>query len=620
MSDLKEVINLRDKFFEEQEKLYLAMVNQINSQMKELLKNDLGNQLANNCARDFAGEIVRNYLPVNTGEMYITADQMFDRIINFRYDNDIDPLSSNEEIRKMLYNNENSEIFNQIAEESQKAQEKLFTIDRKKDSITKNAQEAYRDKKKKTNKEGDIITNKKGYIIYDELTGKKGKFLEYEGKNGQQHKRSEMHADHIQSREAARYNSEYITEKGVEKLKEFINSDDNFQIIHASANTSKGDVRAYLGKDGKVYCDKDKGVDITYKATPEQMAEVTCQMWEKIDEGRKGQSEKKIKTLKKAGYLDKNCKVKKEAKEKLEKQYEKSMNEESRVILKNIKYHSVGKTAMKSTAASFPKIFAGQIMYYGIPPIVYETKCIIKNRNVDLDNFFIKLQKAFKRIIEYMQSKLSNMFSNIAHNSLKSFLRSFFYIIIDLLKATVKKIFIMIKEVVMSFVNSIKILGDKNRTAAEKADAIVNTLGITISSIAVNVIIEYLEVQFPFLKPFTDPLQVIITILTTNIVMLILQKMDIFNVRYGLMVAKIKEIFEEGRAEYREQLQQLEDETYKNIDKILEQTEFELFNVITDISSADINEKDLKDEIDIINKTFNMGIDLEKEWNQFAYN
>ena len=610
MSNLEEVINLRDKFFEEQEKLYLAMVNQINSQMKELLKKDLGNEFMTNCARDFAGEIVRNYLPVNTGEMYITADQMFDRIINFRYDNDIDPLSSNEEIRKMLYNNENSEIFNQIAEESQKAQEKLFTIDRKKDSITKNAQEAYRDKKKKTNKEGDIITNKKGYIIYDELTGKKGKFLEYEGKNGQQHKRSEMHADHIQSREAARYNSEYITEKGVEKLKEFINSDDNFQIIHASANTSKGDVRVY----------DENGIDITYKATPEQMAEVTCQMWEKIDEGRKGQSEKKIKTLKKAGYLDKNCKVKKEAKEKLEKQYEKSMNEESRVILKNIKYHSVGKTAMKSTAASFPKIFAGQIMYYGIPPIVYETKCIISNKNAGLDSFFVKLQKAFKRVINYMRSKLKNIMGNIAHNSLKSFLRNFFYILIDLLKATVKRVFKMIKDIVMALVNSIKILGDKNRIAAEKADAIVNTLGITISSIAVNVIIEYLEIQFPFLKPLSDPLQVIITILTANISMLILQKMDIFNVRYGLMVAKIKEIFEEGRAEYREQLQQLEDETYKNIDKILEQTEFEIFNVITDIYSADINEKDLKDEIDIINKTFNMGIDLEKEWNQFAYN
>lgn len=604
MSNLEEVINLRDKFFEEQEKLYLAMVNQINSQMKELLKNDLGNQLANNCARDFAGEIVRNYLPVNTGEMYITADQMFDRIINFRYDNDIDPLSSNDEIRKMLYNNENSEIFNQIAEKSQKAQKQLFTEDRSQDKLDREGKLKYRESKKDENG-----------LLTDELTGQKGEFLEYE-KNGQKYQKIDMHADHIQARAAAKYNSEYITEKGMEKLKEFINSDDNFQIIHASANTSKGDVRVYLGEDGKVYCDKDKGIDITYKATPEQMTEVTCQMWEKDTE-----SGNKKAILKEKGYLDEDGKkVKKEVREKLKKRYEKSMNEESKVILKNIKYHSVGKTAMKSTAASFPKIFAGQLMYYGIPPIVYETKCIIKNRNADLDNFFVKLKKAFKRIIAYMQSKLKNIMGNIAHNSLKSFLRIFFDMIIEMLKGTIKKIFKMIKDIVMAFVNSIKILGDKNRTAAEKADAVVTTLGITISSIAVNVIIEILEKQCQPLKPFTDPLQVIITILTTNIVMLILQKVDIFNVRYGLMVAKIKEIFEEGRAEYREQLKLLEDETYTNIDKLLEEAEFELFNVITDISSADINEKDLKEEIDIINKTFNMGINLQEEWNQFAYN
>ena len=234
--------------------------------------------------------------------------------------------------------------------------------------------------------------------------------------------------------------------------------------------------------------------------------------------------------------------------------------------------------------------------------------------------FFVKLKKAFKRIIAYMQSKLKNIMGNIAHNSLKSFLRNFFDMIIEMLKGTVKKIFKMIKDIVMAFVNSIKILGDKKRTAAEKADAVVTTLGITISSIAVNVIIEILEKQCPPLKPFTDPLQVIITILTTNIVMLILQKVDIFNVRYGLMVAKIKEIFEEGRTEYKEQLKLLEEETYTNIDKLLEETEFEIFNVITDISSADINEKDLKDEIDIINKTFNMGINLQEEWSQFAYN
>lgn len=593
MSNLEEVINLRDKFFEEQDKLYLAMVNQINSQMKELLKKDLGNEFMTNCAKDFAGEIVRNYMPVNTGEMYITADQMFDRIINFRYDNDIDPLSSNDEIRKMIYNNENSEIFNQIAEESQKAQKQLFIEDRSQDKLDREGKLRYRESKKDENG-----------ILTDELTGQKGELLEFE-KNGQKYQKSDMHADHIQSRAAATYNSEYITEKGVEELRKFINSDDNFQIIHASANTSKGDVRVY----------DENGIDITYKATPEQMVEATCKRWE---EDTKSGNKKTI--LKEKGYLDKNGKVKKEVKEKLEKQYKKSMNKESRVILQNINYSSVSKNAFNNTVMSFPKILAGQLMYYGIPPIVYETKCIISNKNANLDSFFVKLQKAFKRVINYVRSKLKNIMGNIAHNSLKSFLRNFFYIIIEMLKATVKRIFTMIKEVVMALVNSIKILGDKNKNAAEKADAIVSTLGITISSIAVNVIIEYLEVQFPFLKPLSDPLQVIITILTANISMLILQKMDIFNVRYGLMVAKIKEIFEEGRAEYKEQLKLLEDETYTNIDKILEQTEFEIFNVITDISSADINEKDLKDEIDIINKTFNMGIDLQEEWNQFAYN
>ena len=172
----------------------------------------------------------------------------------------------------------------------------------------------------------------------------------------------------------------------------------------------------------------------------------------------------------------------------------------------------------------------------------------------------------------------------------------------------------------MALVNSIKILGDKNRTAAEKADAVFTTLGITISGIVVNVLIEYLEVQFPFMKPFSDPLQIIITIMTTNIVMLILQKIDIFNVRYGLMMKKIKEIFEEGREEYKAQLKKLEEETYANIDKLVDEVEADMFNIMTNISSLDVNEDDMKEEVNKINKIFNMGIDLEKEWNQFAYN
>lgn len=296
------------------------------------------------------------------------------------------------------------------------------------------------------------------------------------------------------------------------------------------------------------------------------------------------------------------------------------MNAESMTILKGMDYGKVGHAALKKTANAFYAILAGQLMYYGVPPVIYETKLIITQKDADLDSFFVKIKKAFQRVINYMMSKMKNIISNIAHNSLKTFLRNFFDIIIAMLKSTVKKVVQMIKQVVMALVNSIKILGDKNRTAAEKADAIFTTLGITVSGIVVNVVIEYLEVQFPFMKPFSDPLQIIITIMTTNIVMLILQKMDIFNVRYGLMVKRVKEIFEEGREEYKTQLKKLEEDTYANIDKLIDEVEMDIFSIMTNISALDVNEDDMKDEIDKINKIFDMGIDLEKEWNQFAYN
>lgn len=594
MSKLDDVINLRDNFFEEQERLYLGMVNQINTQMKDLLKNDLGIQFVHNCARDFSGEIVR-MLPVGqTGNMYITADQMLDRILHFNYDNDIDPLSSNDQLRKDFYNNENIQEMDKIIQENDLSQTKLFTEDRSQDKLDREGKLDYRDSKVDSN--GDI---------YDEITGVKGDTFIIE-KNGKEVLVSDMHADHIQSREAATYNSAYMTEKGVDNLKQFYNSSDNFQIMHASANTSKGDVRVY---------DEETGVDITHKATPEQLAEATFELWEK--ETRSGN---KIEKLKEKGYLDENGKVKPEVKKRYTDNLRKSMNAESMTILKGMDYGKVGHAALKKTANAFYAILAGQLMYYGVPPVIYETKLIITQKDADLDSFFVKIKKAFQRVINYMMSKMKNIISNIAHNSLKTFLRNFFDIIIAMLKSTVKKVVQMIKQVVMALVNSIKILGDKNRTAAEKADAIFTTLGITVSGIVVNVVIEYLEVQFPFMKPFSDPLQIIITIMTTNIVMLILQKMDIFNVRYGLMVKRVKEIFEEGREEYKTQLKKLEEDTYANIDKLIDEVEMDIFSIMTNISALDVNEDDMKDEIDKINKIFDMGIDLEKEWNQFAYN
>ena len=69
-------------------------------------------------------------------------------------------------------------------------------------------------------------------------------------------------------------------------------------------------------------------LDITYKATPQQLAEATIAQWEK-----ETPSGNKLKKLQEEGYLDANGKVKKDVKEKLVENIKNSQNKESLVIL-----------------------------------------------------------------------------------------------------------------------------------------------------------------------------------------------------------------------------------------------------------------------------------------------
>ena len=92
-----------------------------------------------------------------------------------------------------------------ITNQCEQAQKQLFTKERTKDGTT-TAQKAYR--RSRTTADGKI---------YDELTGREAE------------RTSELEADHVQSRNGAKYNSRYIREERAEKLREFYNSSDNMQ-------------------------------------------------------------------------------------------------------------------------------------------------------------------------------------------------------------------------------------------------------------------------------------------------------------------------------------------------------------------------------------------------------
>ena len=372
--NIRDVIQRRNALALKEKQLYLTAVENINSRLNDLLKEeDFGITLVSNLGHDVAGEVVRRYF--DFGNCYITVDQMYDRVVHFTYEDDKDVLSLNENagVRKTIYNysEEHSAEVKEIAKVCENAQTKLFTEERKKDKLDREKKK-YKDNKRKV--EGKL---------YDEFTGAEEEYYEIANeKTGQVKRQSNLQADHVQARETATYNSRYIRKEKLENLKKFYNSAANFEIMNETANQSKQDIRVCevttydkngkpqkeivykQGRELKSIVKKNEEAakngqkptevikDITHKATPEQLADATVAAWEK----ETASGNKKQKLMEK-GYLDKNGKVKPEVKEKLIEKARQSQNAESWEILKATDYKTVGKDALHQTKMSMQKIF-----------------------------------------------------------------------------------------------------------------------------------------------------------------------------------------------------------------------------------------------------------------------
>ena len=613
---LKEAIHIHAAMSEYRDRTYLNMINQINTRTKAILTDDMGSQFVQNCGRDLAGEVVRNFF--DTSSYNITVDQLATRILKFSYEDEYDPLAQNGgvgELKKSVYNyNElGSKELDKIATDIDACQSQLFTEDRATDRLDARGKKEYRESQRDEN--GDL---------YDDLTGRRGTQTTIR-QNGKDVHKSDLHADHIQSREAARYNSKYVTHEGVEALKEFWNSSDNMQMMHASANTSKGDVRV-CNIEGKIKylntkdAEYDAKFDITHKATPQQLTEATVQQWKKGDI-----NSPKIQKLIDEGYLQKDengeITVPKSVQKALEHNIRHSQNVESKVILQNTDYGEVAKDAAKHTKAAIGKIIAGQIIYYAAPPLVYEIRWLLKDKKAKLDDVMAKLGESAKRIGNYVLSKLKDIFKNVLFNSLKKFIKSFMDILINVVKATVKKLLKIAKNLVLATVDAVRIIANKDSTAAEKADSVFNLFGITITSCVIEVLFELAADALHIPEPFDDivfgPLQILATVVCTNLTMLILQKADLFDVRFGYKMSAIKQAFDEERAAYSEKLTIAEQYSAQQIEAILVAAKEESLNIYNQLQEIDPKTQSVRGQLNSMNQLFNMDIDYEKDWLKF---
>lgn len=612
---LKDTIQIHNELSKYRDERYINLIRQINSKTKDILTDDMGSQFISNCGRDIAGEVVRNYF--NTSSFYITVDQMAMRILKFDYKNEYDPLSENGgmgEIRKNIYNyNLTDQELDKLTETMDGFQKQLFNEHRKTDA---------RDIKGKRNyRESQMTADGK---LFDELTGKEGKYVEFE-QNGKKILKSELHADHIQSREAAKFNERYLSEKGIYELKEFWNSPDNMQLIHASANTSKGDVRICM-VNGKIEyrnpkeSDYDPSTDIAHRATPEQLTQAVVDQW--LKETR---SNDKIQKLKDTGYIVENedgtLTVPKSVQKKLEASIRHSQNVESVTILKNTKYDHVFKDAGRDTAKSIGKIIAGQIIYYAAPPLVYEIKHLIKDRKNNLDSVLEKLKTSAKRIGDYVLSKIKDIFKNVLFNSLKEFVKTFMSMLIGTVTATIKKLLKIAKNLVLSTVDAVRVIVDKNTSPAEKADSVVKLFGTTITSCVIEVIFDLLSESLHLPEQISDlvfsPLQILATVVCTNLTMLILEKADLFDVRFGFKINSIKKVFEEERQAYIADIEFASQQAEIKIDEILSMAKTECRNIYNNLQEIDPHKDSVRGQLESINSMFSMNINYEDKWLTF---
>ena len=155
-------------------------------------------------------------------------------------------------------------------------------------------------------------------------------------------------------------------------------------------------------------------------------------------------------------------------------------------------------------------------------------------------------------------------------------------------------------------------------SAAQKADSITKIMFTTINTIVLEILFEYLEKQFSLPDIIMEPLQLIVTIISTNAIMLVLDKVDLFNVRYGLLSANIEKIFNEENARYVEESKKLLAEGYQASSHDLKLITANITEIMESMKLLDMQKDDALESLENVNHLFSMGIDFEEEWYYFS--
>lgn len=115
-----------------------------------------------------------------------------------------------------------------------------------------------------------------------------------------------------------------------------------------------------------------------------------------------------------------------------------------------------------------------------------------------------------------------------------------------------------------------------------------------------------------------ESLQIIVTILVTNIIMLILQKADLFDVQYGLLISNIQAVFVQENEIYLEESNHLKQQSEREADEYMDELHEQIGKIEASLTDFSPFEGDACIELDRLNEIYQMGIDFKQEWLDFC--
>lgn len=107
------------------------------------------------------------------------------------------------------------------------------------------------------------------------------------------------------------------------------------------------------------------------------------------------------------------------------------------------------------------------------------------------------------------------------------------------------------------------------------------------------------------------------TVVATNIIMLVLNKLDLFDTRYGLLVSNIERVIDEENALYRLSSQELLTMGQGRLEEAMQIVKQQSEEMISNIVKLDVYQEEAMPYLEQLNKMFHMEIDFNNEWNCF---